>query len=67
MCPPDRVRAGLKPLERRQLALFEMGAGPRTVVARSLVADRDLIRYSKNVVAEYSARHGWSKGKNATM
>ena len=53
--------AGFKPVEWRQLALFEMDADPQIIVARSLVADNDLIRYCKRVVAEHSARHGWSK------
>jgi hypothetical protein len=55
------VPAWFKPLEWRQLALFEMDADPQIIVTRSLVADSDLIRYCKPVVAEHSARHGWSK------
>jgi hypothetical protein len=53
--------AGFKPLTWRQLTLFDMDPDPEIVAARSLVADSDLIAYCKAVVAEHSARHGWSK------
>ncbi len=53
--------AGFKPLTWRQMTLFDMDPDPEIVAARSLVADSDLIAYCKAVVAEHSARHGWSK------
>ena len=56
-----RAQARFRPLEWRQLALFEMDLDPQIVVARALVADNDLIRYCKDIVAEHSQRYGWSK------
>jgi hypothetical protein len=62
---PKRTRraspAHFRPLEWRQLALFETDRDPQVIVAQSLVADSDLIRYCKHIVADHSAQHGWSK------
>ena len=63
---PKRARgparpARFRPLAWRQLVLFELGPDPELIVARSLIAQSDLITYCKAVVAEHAARHGWSK------
>jgi hypothetical protein len=59
--PARQAPAGFRPLEWRQLALFEMKPDPEVVRAHSLVADSDLIRYCRHIVAEHADRHGWSK------
>jgi hypothetical protein len=55
------TRGAFRAAQGRQLPLFDMDRDARVVAARSLVADSDLITYCKQVVADHSARHGWSK------
>jgi hypothetical protein len=57
----QRSRAGFRPLTFQQGRLFELDRDPSVVRARALIADSDLIRYCRDVVADHAATHGWSK------
>jgi hypothetical protein len=56
-----RAVSGFRPLEWRQLPLFEVKLDPTVVRERALSADSDLICHCTGVVRDHAARHGWSK------
>lgn len=63
LTPPSRQerRAALTRVSWRQERLFTIDPDPELIKARALAADRDLVQYCREIVAEHAARHGWSK------
>jgi hypothetical protein len=65
LTPPPRgahrPHSAFRPVTWRQLVLFAVEPDVQMVRAQALAVDSDLIRHCKDVVAEHSSRHGWSK------
>ena len=57
----DDQPSAFRPLEWRQLPLFELDPDATVVRERALTADSDLTRYCAGVVRDHAGRHGWSK------
>lgn len=56
-----RAPSGFRPLNWRQIPLFEFDPDPTLVRSRALLADSHLIRHCNHVVRDHAAKHGWSK------